>query len=247
MAGWLFVGAAGVAAQGLSPAQDPSTAAARDENLRRCEGASADLRITGCTALIQSGQETPRDLAAVYHNRANATRAKGMFDLALQDDGEAIKLDPRFIDALGSRGITLTAMGRYADAIPDFTRVIDLDPAGGYAFYVRGIAYEGLGLDDLAIDDFSAAIAGDSRDARRFERRGTAYFRKAQYDKALADYEQSLNLDPQSAAALYGRGVLKRMNGDIADGAADLAQARQFQHDIDRVMTLAGVKQAPGP
>jgi tetratricopeptide (TPR) repeat protein len=216
-----------------------SSPSSRDENWAGCRDANADARIKGCTALILSGSENPHELAVAYQNRASANRAKRLFDLALQDYDEAIKLNPRFTDAIGDRGITLTVMGRYAEAIPDFTQVIELDPKSAYALYDRGLAYEGLGLDDLAIEDFSAAILQEPRDAHRFERRGTAYFRKKDYDKALADYEQALLFDPQYAPALYGRGIVKRVKGD----AAGVASAKHFQADIDRVMTQAGVKE----
>jgi tetratricopeptide (TPR) repeat protein len=215
----------------------------RDDNWASCRDADADARIKGCTAVILAGAETPGDLAVAYHNRANANRAKQLFDLALQDYDQAITLNPRFADALGDRGITLTVMGRFAQAIPDFSQVIDLDAKSAYAMYDRGLAYEGLGLDDLAIEDFSAAIAQEPRDGHRFERRGTAYFRQREYDKALADYEQALAIDPQYAPALYGRGIVKRIKGDAAGGGADVANAKHFQPDIDREMTLAGVKE----
>jgi tetratricopeptide (TPR) repeat protein len=237
---WLFVGSAVILGSASAAAQG---VAGREENWRRCRDANADARISGCTALIQSGAEAQRDLAIAYHNRGTANRAKQLLDLALQDYDEAITQDPRFADAIGDRGITLTAMGRYAEAIPDFTQVIDLDPRSGYALYDRGLAYEGLGLDDLAIADFSAAIDQEPRDARRFERRGTVYFRTAQFDKARADYEQALTIDPQYAPALYGRGIVKRIQGDPAGAGADIAQATHFQADIDRVMSLAGVKE----
>jgi len=175
--------------------------------------------------VILAGGENPGDLAVAYHNRANASRAKQLYDLALQDYAEAIKLNATFVDAIGDRGITLLVVGRFAEAIPDFTQVVDLDPKSAYALYDRGLAYEGLGLEDLAIDDFSAAIEREPRDAHRFERRGTAYFRKHEYDKALADYEQALLFDPQYAPALYGRGIVKRIKGDAA-GAAPTWRAR---------------------
>jgi hypothetical protein len=50
-------------------------------------------------------------------------------------------------------------------------------------------------------------------------------------------------VDPQYAPALYGRGILKRMNGDAAGGGADVAAAKHFQSNIDAVMAAAGVKE----
>jgi tetratricopeptide (TPR) repeat protein len=216
---------------------------AHEEDWKACRDVSPDARIKGCTAIILAGDVNPRDLSVAYHSRANANREKRLFDLALQDYDEAIKLNPKFVDALGDRAITLIVVRRFAEAIPDFTQVIELDPKSTYAQYDRGLAYEGLGLDDLAIEDFSGAIEQDPRDARRFERRGTVYFRKGDYDRALSDYEQALVVDPQYPAALYGRGIVKRIKGDAAGGGADVASAKHFQSDIDREMLRAGVKE----
>lgn len=236
--GLLALGCAGVVA-----AQDAPTAVSRDENWKRCKGHDADMMIAGCTALVQSAQDTPTDLAVAHKNRANAYQAKQLYDLAVSDYEEAIKLDPKLVDAIASRGILLTAAGRYADAIPDFTRVIEMDPKiSSFALYDRGLAYEGLGLDDLAIEDFSASIALEPREWRRFERRGTIYFRKGDYDRALADYEQALVINPVYAPALYARGVVKIKKGDAPGAGADFAAAMLLQDDVADVMTRAGVK-----
>jgi tetratricopeptide (TPR) repeat protein len=222
--------------------QDAASSASRDENWKQCRAEDADARLTACRALIQTGQEKPADLARAYYYRGSAYREKKLFEPAIEDFGESIKLDPSFVDAYGDRAITLTAAGRLMDAIPDFTRVIEMDPKSAYAFYDRGLCYEFLGLEDLAIDDFSSAIALAPNDAFKLERRGTLYFRKSDFDRALADYERALVIDPQYAPALYGRGVIKMKKGDLAGGGADVAQAKHFRSTIDREMARAGVK-----
>ena len=215
---------------------------ARDQNWTGCRGTDADARITGCSALILAGGETPADLAEAYHNRGSANRAKRLFDLAIQDYNEAIRLKPSYIDGLTDRAITLILMGRFADALPDLTKVIELDPKSGDAMSIRGVAYEGMGLVDLALEDLSAAIAQDPRDAARVVQRGSTYFRRRDYDKALADYEQALSIDPRNGAAFYGRGIVKRLEGDAAAADADAASAKRLQPDIEQEMTRAGIK-----
>src|SRR5437867_597411 len=56
----------------------------REENVRRCNENDPDVSIAGCTALIQSGQETTSILAAVFNNRGLAYKAKGDNDRAIQ-------------------------------------------------------------------------------------------------------------------------------------------------------------------
>lgn len=56
---------------------------------------SLDLKIKGCTALIQSRTE-PRMIRAIsYNNRGVAWSAKGDHDQAISDFNEAIGLDPK--------------------------------------------------------------------------------------------------------------------------------------------------------
>ena len=236
----MAIGAAATRARAQDAAANPP--ARSEDGWKRCRDADADARLAGCRAVIESGQEKPADLARAFYYRGHAYRAKQLFDLAIADFSESIKLDPSFIDAFGDRAITLTAAGRLMDAIPDFTHVIEVDPKSGYAFYDRGLCYEILGLDDLAIDDFSAAIVLAPNDAYKWERRGTVYFRKGEHDLALADYEKALTVDPQYAPALYGRGAVKMKKGDLAGGGADIAQAKHFQANVDREMAGSGVR-----
>ncbi len=57
----------------------------RDENWKRCGGNDPDRAIEACSALIQSGQDTGINLAAVFYDRALAYAHKGDYDLAIQD------------------------------------------------------------------------------------------------------------------------------------------------------------------
>src|SRR5689334_7410979 len=90
----------------------------RDSDWAACRNTDADARIKGCTALILAASENPRALAEAYHNRGKANRSKKLFDLALQDYNNAIRLNPTFTDAMGDRAIVLMVMGRYAEAVP---------------------------------------------------------------------------------------------------------------------------------
>ena len=214
----------------------------RDEAWKRCRANDPDVRLTACTALIDDGQETGAELASAYYARGTAYRQKSLFKLALEDLDAAIKANPGLIDAYGDRGITLTVLGRFSDAIPDYSKVIESYPKLAYAYYNRGLCYELIGLDDLAIEDITTSIEIEPRGEYRYERRATIYFRKNLLDKALADYEEALVINPEFASALYGRGIIRMKNGDLAGGGADVALAKHHRANIAVEMERAGVK-----
>src|SRR5712671_45903 len=87
-----------------------------------CEGkggATPDLMINGCTAVIQSGEYKGSGLAFAFNNRGIAYNNKDQDDLAIQDYDEAIKLDPNFAAAFSNRGVAYKNKDEYDRALQD--------------------------------------------------------------------------------------------------------------------------------
>jgi tetratricopeptide (TPR) repeat protein len=110
------------------------------------EGPITDVIIEGCTAAIQSGQDTPQRLSTAFDNRGVAYRWKGQYDRSLQDYEVAIHLNPDNANAYNNRGIIYRIKGDYDRAIADYDEAIWLKngdfPA---AFYNRALAYADKG------------------------------------------------------------------------------------------------------
>ena len=103
----------------------------RLKNIELCNGedrTTPDPQADGCTALIDSGEETPQVLAIAYNNRGNAYTAKGEYDLAIKDFEQAIKLNGDFTKAFNNRGVVYRKKGEFDRAIEDFNQAIKLDP-----------------------------------------------------------------------------------------------------------------------
>src|SRR6266478_6639873 len=83
----------------------------RVENLMRCNDDNPDLRIGGCTAIIQAGRETTENLAVAFSTRGSAYNAKGDNDRAIQDTDQAIRLNPNNATAYYNRGNAYRAKG----------------------------------------------------------------------------------------------------------------------------------------
>jgi len=195
-----------VIALAVALAATPVLAQTADET--NCVSGDSDSRIAACTAVIQSGQETPVDQAVAYDNRSLAYRLEGKLDQAIEDAGKAIALDSTSVPAWLDRGIAYYAAKHYDLAIADFSKVIALKPDYVAAYNDRGNAYDDSGDHDKAIADYSHALVLKPDYADAFVNRGSAYEEKKFNDYAISDYRSALKLDPNLKPAQDG---LKRL------------------------------------
>ena len=186
---------------------------------------AADLQIGGCTGVIQSGRETPVNLAIAFANRGRTYHAKGDYARAIADYDQAIKLNPKAANALMNRGSAYADQGNYSRAIADFDQAIRLNPQNGYAFYNRGNTYKAQGDSARAIVDFDQAIRLNPQFASAFANRGRTYHAKGDYARAIADYDQTIKLNPKAANAFYDRGSAYQSQGLYFRAIVDYDQA----------------------
>jgi tetratricopeptide (TPR) repeat protein len=191
-------------------------AASAQTEEQQCPAPEADVSISGCTAIIQSGHETQQKLATDFYNRGVAYLRKDQYDRAIEDFDQSIRLNPNYALAFKGRGNVHLSEGQYDRAIEDFDHVLRLNPNDAWAFAGRGGAYFGKGVTacrQASLPPCALAIA--------------------QYDRAIGDFNEAIRLNPNGAAAAiaYGqRSIIKAANGDFAGGAADLAKATQLSN-----------------
>jgi tetratricopeptide (TPR) repeat protein len=223
----LLLGAA-IAAMGQS----------RQESLNKCQSVDPDVKITGCTALIQAGQDTTKNLSVIYNNRGIAYDDKGDYDRAIQDFNEAIQLDPNDETAYYDRGYAYNKKGDYDRAIQDFNEAIHLNPNFEIAYYGRGNAY--INKDDYvrAIQEFDDAIRLNPKDANAYNNRGVAYQRKGDYGHAIQDYNQAILLNSNYTVAYTSRGYAYFAQSNLTAAIAD------FLHTISAAPSSSGAVHA---
>ena len=176
----------------------------RKGDWERCTGKDLEVRILGCTAIIQSGQQTQENLARAFELRGWTYANTRQYDLAIQDEDQAIRLSPNDAFAFQTRGAAYFEKGQYDRAIEDFDQVIKQNPDHATAFGARGTAYNRKGQNDRAIDDLDQAIKLKPDYADAFAARGTAHSDKGEHDLAVEDFKRALALDPRNAAARNG-------------------------------------------
>jgi tetratricopeptide (TPR) repeat protein len=132
---------------------------------------------------------------------------KVIYDHAIADFTQAIRIDPNFAKAYVGRGATYADKQDYDRAIVDYTQAIRIDPNYATAYISRGATYADKQDYDRAIADYNQAIKIDPNDATAYINRGSAYRTKQDYDRAIADYTQAIRIGPNDANAYVNRGA----------------------------------------
>ena len=188
-------------------------------------------RIVGCTALIQSGDESARDLVSDFVNRGNAHLDRQEIDAAIADYDEVLVHDPSYAIGWYDRGTAYRLKKDYDKAIADYGRAIALDPRYEDAFVNRGVAHAAKGEPDPAIADYTTALMLDGSDVAALRARGDAYVDKGDFALAQQDYDEALRRAPGDADTYRSRGYLRFYRGEFAAAADDLARVVAAQPD----------------
>ena len=133
------------------------------------------LRVSGCTAVIDSGQWQGRDIAVIYYKRGNAYARIGELRRAIEDYDQAVRLDPSYATVYGNRGLTYSTLGEHRRAIQDFDQVLRLNPDSVLAYKNRGLAFSDIGEHRRAIQDFDQVLRLDPGNAFAYHSRGFAF------------------------------------------------------------------------
>jgi tetratricopeptide (TPR) repeat protein len=105
----------------------------------------ADLQISGCSAIIRSGEYSGKNLAIAYSNRGHAYGNLGEYRRAIEGLDQALRLDPGLAKAYYNRGVAYRNLSEYRRAIENYDQALRLDPGFAFAYNNRGNAYDYLG------------------------------------------------------------------------------------------------------
>lgn len=169
-----------------------------------------------------------RPTARDYAGRGLIRAEKGEADAAIADYNEAIRLDPKYVDAYRLRGDAWYKKGDLDAALKDYSEAIRLDPTFALAYNNRGVAWKGKGDLDKAIGDYSEAIRLDPKYALSYNNRGVAWKDKGDLDKAIGDFSEAVRLSPRNAAYYNNRGFAWAQKGDCAKALDDCKKAVQL-------------------
>jgi tetratricopeptide (TPR) repeat protein len=189
---------------------EPSVAEAQIEQQQNwCagkEGASPDLRISGCTAVIQSGRMSPKQLAATFKTRATVYFYNRDYDRAIEDYGQAIKLDPLDSEIFDNRCWTYATVNKLQEALKDCNESLRLRPNFAPTLDTLGFVYLKLGQFDRAIATYDSALQIEPKSVYSLYGRGMAKLKTGNSAAGQADIAASKAIK-DVAAEMAGYGV----------------------------------------
>lgn len=219
--------------------------AATEEDRRACASEqNADARIAACTRVVEDQSTVPTMRSMAHRNRGFAYANRGLFDLAIVDFDEALKLSPQDIQALGSRGKAYLQRGQYDRAIADFTHLLKLSPRSDRAFNDRGLAHLRKGDMDASLPDFEEALKINPGNVAARNNRALILARQSKFDAAISEYTEAIRLDPRYLLAYANRGRAYEEAGQIEEALADYklvveSEARAKNDDDQRAKASA--------
>lgn len=141
--------------------------------------------------------------ARSWVNRGCALQERKEYQEALFHFDQAVRIFPRYLQALNNRGVAKMALQDYQGAIDDFTSVILLNRDFPEAWANRGLAMRRLNEYARSVNDFTMAMNLSPRNSGFVFQRGFTYFKAGIMDSASADIKQAVRMGNQEAEKFY--------------------------------------------
>ena len=156
----------------------------------------------------QDSQAFSYEAYRAHTNRGLAYRKLGMYQAAVDDCDQAIKLMPNLVDAYIGRGDAYQQLGQNDSALSDYDKAIELEPDDARTYNYRGNLYRQMGRSNLALRDSNKAIELKPDYPEAYNNRGTMHEKMGKHHLALRDYAKAVELKPDFAHAHFNRGAI---------------------------------------
>jgi hypothetical protein len=183
------------------PPENPPPAS--DPTAQACQPSPVDE--TTLRNLNAKIAENPDDGSALYR-RGQLYASKGLYDLAIKDFDDTIRLNPKDVEAYNNRCWTRTVIGELQSALRDCNEALRLRPNFVDALDSRGLVNLKSGSNKNAIADFDAALRISPRLTSSLYGRGLARQRGGAMSDGDVDINNAKAMDPNIVKefACYG-------------------------------------------
>ena len=198
----------------------------------------SDLRI-----LERMNLDRPEARACMYYGIGLLQAFMKQNEDAIAAYDHAVKTIDNFADAYEARGDAYADLGMQDEAQADYAKAAELSKDQPEAINSRcwQRAIRGRALD-RALIDCNEAVAADPRSWHYLDSRCLVNFRLGNYAAAISDCDEALKYRSSLPSSLFIRGLAKLRAGDLANGNADVATAKEQDYRIGEEYAVFGVK-----
>ena len=140
---------------------------------------------------------------------------KRMYNRALQEFDQAVKIDSDNFRALYWRGRVYLKMGHYDKATADFKMVVELKPDYARPYHNLGWLSYQKGKYEESIQYLNKAIELEPNNGWAYYTRGRSHFKKGDLQSALRDTKKSCALGYQQACSVQKKYEIEGNKGNI--------------------------------
>ena len=140
--------------------------------------------------------KTEENLDWLYIKQGDECFAKQLYDAAVDNYTEALKIRQQDANIYYKRGNVFYSLQDYQKAIADYTEALDINANFAKAYIKSGLARYHLADYYGAIEDYTQAIRINSDDARAFKNRGDIRSFLGDSQGAIEDYTQARKINP---------------------------------------------------
>ncbi|MBI1321795.1 tetratricopeptide repeat protein [bacterium] len=164
-----------------------------------------------------------------FNNRGVQYYELGLYDKAIPDLTEAIKIDPKLAIAYVNRANAFHSKKEYDSALADLKQAKALGENTMLLHDIAGLCHIGKEDYDKAIESFTQAIGLEPGDASLRASRSDAYKAKSMFDEAVRDMTEAIRIEPGEAAHYARRALIHSDQGHHEDALRDYSEAIKIE------------------
>jgi protein O-mannosyl-transferase len=222
---------------------------------------AAAIAIVACAVVARRQVQYWADNLTLWEHVVSATgpnyRAQGNLAMALQDAGrtgdaiahysEALRINPRFLDAYDNLGLALASEGRTDEAIALYAKTLGLKPTDADAHNNLGKLLAEQGKVGDAVAHFSEAVRLKPQFSEAHNNLANALATEGKLREAIDEYTEALRLQPDFADAHNGLGGALVTQGRVAEAVPRFEEAVRLdpnflpaRHNLAAVLARQG-------
>jgi tetratricopeptide (TPR) repeat protein len=157
---------------------------------------------------MNTSEDKTTEIIAMGKNLLRISR----YPEALDAFDNALRIDPKNIDAWRLKGLVLRYLERYEDELYALDKALEIDPQNAEIWLIKGLALGNQRKNTEAVDALNKALKIDPKNANTWEFKGRILNNLGRYDEALEAIDQALKISPNHKDAWQSKNqVLRNM------------------------------------